>query len=61
MRVLEIAKKYRVPRQKVYDVIYRLQTVEGIEIKKEGNNLILTDDIVAKIEEHLGGGRREAT
>ncbi|MCD6450568.1 MAG: hypothetical protein J7L34_08710 [Thermotogaceae bacterium] len=53
MKVMELAKKFRVSRHRIYEIVYKLETLKGIEVKRNGRNLQLTDDLIQQIEEYL--------
>ncbi|HEW92654.1 MAG TPA: hypothetical protein ENF81_08950 [Thermotogaceae bacterium] len=54
---MELAKKFRVSRHRVYEAIYNLETLKGIEIKRKGRKIQLTDDLIKQIEQYFNRGK----
>jgi len=53
MTVREIAKRFKVRKWLVYDVIDYIETVQGYNFKREGNRLVIDDKAYQRITKEL--------
>lgn len=53
MKVLDLAKRYRVRPTNVYRAIYNIEAVEGVTFNRTGRKIDLTQAEVARLMEEL--------
>lgn len=53
MKIIELAKKFRIRPQIIYAIVRDFEVTGKIQVKRSGRSLILSDEAVETVEEEL--------